>query len=104
MLFCRSDDVVDRLLNTHVDDVVAVVGQDDIDQVLADVVDIASNCCKDNSSLAALIGLFHVRLQERDSALHYLGRLQHEGKLHLAFAEALSNYLHALEQVVVDDI
>ena len=104
MLFCRSDNVIDWLLDTHVDYVVAVVGQDDIDQVLADVVDIASNCCKDNGSLAALVGLFHVRLQERNSALHDLGRLQHEGELHLAFTEALSNYLHALEQVVVDDI
>ena len=31
----------DRLLDADVDDVVAVVGQDDLDQVLADVVDVA---------------------------------------------------------------
>ena len=62
MLLCGSDDVIDWLLDTHIDYVVAVVGQDDIDQVLADVVDIASNSCKDDGSFATLVGLFHVGL------------------------------------------
>src|SRR3712207_8819720 len=37
----RLEDGVDRLLDADVDHVVAVVGQDDVHEVLADVVDVA---------------------------------------------------------------
>src|SRR6185437_34894 len=43
MLGCRVYDRRQRLLDTDVDDVVAIVGQDDVDQVLADVVQVTAN-------------------------------------------------------------
>ena len=37
------EDRADRLLDAEIDDPVAVVGQDDVDEVLADVVDVAAH-------------------------------------------------------------
>ena len=42
----------DRLLDAEVDDVVAVVGQDDVDEVLADVVDVAADGGQHDRALA----------------------------------------------------
>ena len=49
------------------------------------------------------LDLVHVGLQVGDRRLHGLGRLQHEGQLHLAGAEELAHRLHAVEEHVVDD-
>ena len=46
------DDRRDRLLDAEVDDVVAVVGQDDVDQVLADVVHVALDRGQHDRALA----------------------------------------------------
>ena len=94
----------DRLLDAEVDDGVAVVGQDDVDEVLADVVHVALDGGEHDRALALLVGLLHVRLEPGDRGLHHLGRLQHEGQLHLALAEQLADDLHATEEVVVDDV
>jgi hypothetical protein len=78
------EDRVDRLLDAEVDHGVAVVGQDDVDEVLADVVDVALDRRQDDLALALLaLDLLHVRLEVRDGGLHHLGALQHEGQLHL---------------------
>ena len=45
-----------------------------------------------------------MRLEIGHGLLHRLGRLQHEGQLHLAGAEQLAHGLHAVEQDVVDDL
>ena len=86
---CAASMIVgDRLLDAEIDHGVAVVGQDDVDQVLADVVDIALDRGEHDGALAASVGLLHVRLEVGHSGLHHLGRLQHERQLHLAGAEA----------------
>ena len=53
----------DRLLDAEVDDVVAVVGQDDVDEVLADVVDVAADGGEHDGALALVVGLLHVRFE-----------------------------------------
>ena len=103
VLLGGRDHLVDADLDAEVDDLVAVVGQDDVDQVLADVVHVALDGGEHHGALAALVRLLHVRLQEGDRGLHRLGRLQHEGQLHLARGEAFAHDLHALEQDVVHD-
>ena len=103
VLLGGRDHLVDADLDAEVDDVVAVVGQDDVDQVLPDVVHVALDGGEHHGALAALVRLLHVRLQEGHRGLHRLGRLQHEGELHLARGEALAHDLHALEQDVVHD-
>ena len=50
------DDRGDRLLDADVDHVVAVVGQDDVDQVLADVVHVALDRGQHDRALAAVVG------------------------------------------------
>ena len=103
VLLDRGDHLVDADLDAEVDHLVAVVGEDDVDQVLADVVDVALHGGEHDGALAALVRLLHVRLEEGDRRLHRLGRLQHEGQLHLARGEELAHHLHALQQDVVDD-
>ena len=104
VLVGRVEDGVDRLLDAEVDDGVAVVGQDDVDEVLADVVHVALDRGEHDRALAAVVGLLHVRLEVGDGGLHHLGRLQHERQLHLAGAEQLADHLHPGQQVVVDDV
>ena len=82
-------------LDAEVVHLVAVVGEDDVDQVLADVVDVALDRGQHDAALAALVGLLHVRLEVGDRRLHGLGRLQHERQLHLARGEELAHDLHA---------
>ncbi len=100
----RLQDRGDRLLDAQVDDVVAVVGQDDVDEVLADVVDVAADGGQHDRALAVVVGLLHVRFEMGHRGLHHLGGLEHERQLHLAGAEQLADHLHAVQQGLVDDV
>ena len=96
-----SDDVH---LDAEVVHLVAVVGEDDVDEVLADVVDVALHRGQHDAALGGLaVDLVHHRLEVGDGGLHRLGRLQHERQLHLALAEEVADDLHPLEEDVVDD-
>jgi hypothetical protein len=91
VLAARFDDVAIGCLMPMLTRV-AVVGEDDVDQVLADVVHIALNRGEHDRALAAAgIDLGHVRLEVRDRHLHHLGALQHERQLHLPAAEQLAH-------------
>ncbi|CFE39357.1 Uncharacterised protein [Mycobacterium tuberculosis] len=99
------EDGGDWLLDADVDHFVAVVAQDDVDQVLADVVHVALDGGQHDASLARIVvRALHVRFQIRDGGFHYLRRLQHERQLHLAGAEELADRLHAGQQMFVDDL
>ena len=97
------DELGDRHLDAEVLHLVAVVGQDDVDQVLADVVDVALHRAEHDPALAAGVGLLHVGLEVGHRRLHRLRRLEDERQLHLARAEELADDLHPVEQHVVDD-
>ena len=97
------DHLGDADLDAEVVHLVAVVGQDDVDQVLADVVHVALDRGQHDAALAARLVLLHVGLEVGHRRLHGLGRLQHEGQLHLAGGEQLAHHLHAGQQDVVDD-
>src|SRR5437763_8539605 len=83
-----------RLLDPEIDDPIAVVGQDDVDEVLADVVDIAAHRRQDDRAFFLALDPLHVRFEIADRRLHRLGRLQHERELHLAGAEQIADRLH----------
>ncbi|SPB31418.1 hypothetical protein MAJHIDBO_01724 [Propionibacterium freudenreichii subsp. shermanii] len=104
VLLRRLDDGADRLLDAQVHHGVAVVGHDDVDQVLADVVDIALDGGEHQGALPRLVSGIHVGFQVRDCPLHRLGGLQDERELHLARPEELPDGLHALEQVGIEDV
>ena len=99
------DDRVYGLFDAQVDHLVAVVRQNDIHQVFADVVDIALDRGDDEGALAraVAVGFLHVGLQVGDGGFHGLGRLQHKGQLHLPRAKQFAHHLHAVEQKGVDD-
>ena len=93
----------DGLLDAEVHDVVTVVTQDDVDKVLADIVDVALDRRNDEATLAVVVRRFHVRLEERNCCLHDLGGLQNERQLHLSGTEQFTDGLHARKQCLVDD-
>ena len=93
-----------EILMPRLKHLVAVVGEDDVDEVLADVVDVALDGGQHDAALAAGLVLLHEGLEVGDGRLHGLGRLQHERQLHLAGGEQLADDLHAGEQHVVDDV
>ncbi|MPN16378.1 hypothetical protein SDC9_163717 [bioreactor metagenome] len=84
VLLSGFDDGRHRLLDAQVDHGVTVVRDDDVDQVLADVMDITLDGCQYQGALArAGLRSIHVRLQIGDCLLHRLRALQHERQLHL---------------------
>jgi hypothetical protein len=52
----------------------------------------------------AAAGRLDVGLEVGDGGLHRLGRLQHEGQLHLPGGEQLTDRGHAGQQEAVDDV
>ncbi len=95
------DDGRDRHLLAQVDDRVAVVGQDRVDQRLADVVDVAEHGGDHDRALGVALDLVQVALELGHGALHHLGRLEHEGEDQLAGAELVADLLHRRQQDVV---
>ncbi len=104
MLLRRRQHVGERHLDAEIDHAVAVVGQDDIDQVLADIVHVALHRGEHDGAFLLALDALHERFEIRDRRLHRLGALQHERQLHLAGAEQVADHLHAVEQHVVDDV
>ena len=101
----RVEDGLQRLLDADVVDLEAIVREDDVNEILADVVHIASDGGKHDARLLrrARFGLLHVRLKKRDGLFHHCGRLQHERQLHLTRAEQFADGLHTAEKMIVDD-
>ena len=104
MLLRRRQHVRQRHLDAEIDHTIAVVGQDDIDQVLADVVHVAFHRGEHDGAFLLALDALHVRFEIRHRRLHRLGALQHERQLHLARAEQFADDFHAVEQHVVDDV
>ena len=92
-----------RHLDAKIDHAIAVIGQDDIHQVLADIMHIALHRAQHDGALFLAGNLFHVRFQIGHGGFHRLGRLQHEGQLHLAGAKQFADHLHAIKQNIIND-
>src|ERR1700733_10980033 len=95
----------------HVDDLVVISGENDADDVLADVVNVTLDGCEQNLPLrldllascdhCSLLG-FYEGCQVGDCFLHYPGRLDHLGQKHLAGPEQVSDYAHTVHQRTFD--
>ena len=100
-----GDDGGDGLFDADVDDVVAVVAEDDIDQVFTDVVDVAFDGGNNHGAfVAGVVGCLHVVFEVGDGVFHGFGGLEDKGELHLAGAEEFAHGFHAAEEVLVDDV
>ncbi len=95
------DDRVDRDLLAEVDDRVAVVGEDRVDERLADVVDVAEDGRDHDLALRVAFHALEVVLELGDRALHHLGRLEDERQDELAGAELVADLLHRRQQHLV---
>ena len=100
----RRQKIRQRHLDAQIDHPVAIVGEDDIDQILADVMHIALHRAEHHRALLLPLDPLHERLQQRHRSLHRLGRSQHKRQLHLARAKQLAHRLHPVEQDIVDDL
>jgi hypothetical protein len=98
------DQHVGRHLDSQVDHLVAVVGQDDLHQVLADIVHVALHRGQDHLAARRRVGLLHELLEVVDRGLHGLGRLQHLGHDQLVVVEQAAHFAHAGHQRPVDDV
>ena len=96
------DDRLDRDLLAEVDDRVAVVREDRVDERLADVVHVAEHGREHDRALRVALELVEVVLELRDRALHDLGALQHERQDQLAGAELVADLLHRRQQHLVE--
>ena len=75
----------------------AIVRQNDVNKILADVMHVTGNRGKHNTSLRTTRGpgLLHVRLQQRNGFFHNRGTLQNKWQLHLAGTEEITDHLHS---------
>ena len=96
------EDRPDRDLLAEVDDRVAVVGEDRVDERLADVVHVAEHGREHDGALRVALELVEVLLELRDGLLHHLGALEHERQDQLAGAELVADLLHGRQQHVVE--
>ena len=81
---------------------VAVVGEDRVDERLADVVHVAEHGRQHDRALRVALELVEVLLELRDGLLHDLGALEHERQDQLAGAELVADLLHGRQQHVVE--
>src|SRR5271170_4227078 len=103
MLLRCGDHLRYAYLDPEIYDLVAVVGEDDVHQVLPDVMDVPLNGGQDDRALPALVDAFHMWFEESDCCLHGLGRREHEGELHLSGGEQVTDCLHACQEDIVND-
>ncbi len=98
------EDVGDGLFDTEVEDGIAVVGEDDIDEVFSDVVDVAFDGGEDDAAFGGALGFLHEGLEVTDGGFHGFRGLEYEGELHLSGAEEFADDFHAFEEDIVDDV
>src|SRR3954471_8186514 len=100
----RLDERLGRNLDAEVHDVESVVREDDVDEVLADVVDVALHRREQHLAAARAVRPIHVWLEEGNGGLHRLGALQDFGDDELVVVEEAPDLVHPAHQGPVDDL
>src|SRR6185437_2308378 len=103
----RLENLLARHHHSQIDDLVVVALQDDADDILTDIVDIALHGCDHDSSVAAR-GAVLALLDERDQMgyrpLHHACAFHDLRQEHLARAEQIADDVHAIHQRAFDDL
>ena len=74
MFLVRIKNRIDRLLDAQIDDAIAIVRQDDVHEIFADVVDVALHGGEHHRALCGRATLFfHERFKEAHRSLHRFG-------------------------------
>ena len=100
----RLDQIFGRHFDAEIDDVEAVVRENDLDEVLADVVHVAFDGGEQDFALRRVGFLLHELFEVRDGGLHRFGGLQHFGDDQLVGVEQAADFLHAVHERAVDDV
>ena len=78
-MFLRSiNNLINSLLNSDIHNLIAIIGQDDVNEILADIVHIAFDGSKQHAPATLVISLFHMWFKIRNGALHNFSTLQNE--------------------------
>ncbi len=106
---CVDGDVEDPVRRHHhaeVDHLVAVAAEDDADDVLADVVDVALDGREHDASRGRALGLLrlHVRLEVGDRTLHRARALHDLRQEHLPRPEEVADDLHPVHERPLDHV
>ena len=70
---------IGRDLDTEIDHAIAVIGENDLDQILADVVNVALHRGEHDFAARCRVGLLHELFQMIHGGFHGFGRLQNFG-------------------------
>src|SRR5450432_2536368 len=99
------NDRVTRLLDAEIDHPISIVGKNNVNQVLANVVDVAlyrGNHYRALLRIASL--LLHFRLKISDRLFHYARGVEHRRQLHLARTKKIADRLHTIKQIGIDEL
>src|SRR6266699_6525575 len=101
----RLENIFNRLLDAKIDHLVTVVSQDDVNQILANVVNVTFDSSEHHRAFrGGAAFLLHEWFEETNGRLHRFGRLQYKRQLHLPAAKKIAHHLHTFEQNIVDDV
>ncbi len=100
----RLDELLGGDLDTEIDHREAVVGEHDLDQVLADVVHVALDRGEQHFAACRTGGALHEALEVGDRRFHHFGRLQHLGDDQSIVVEQPPDLGHAGHQRAVDHL
>ena len=96
--------LVGRHLDAQIDHLVAVVREDDLHQVLADIVHVALHRGQDHLAARLRFRALHELLEVAHGGLHGFGRLQHLRHNQLIVVKQPADLVHAHHQRPVDDV
>ena len=93
-----------RHFDPQVDDLKAIVAQDDVDQVFADVVHITFHRGQDDFAFHGGLRFFHVRFEVANWRLHSFSAQQHLGHDEFVVVEQAADFIHTVHERPVDDL
>ena len=99
----RFDQILGRNFDAEIDDVIAVVFQDNFDEILPDVVNVALHRGENHLGALFRVGLFHELFEMVHGGLHGFGGLQHFGDDQFIGIEQAAHFGHSGHQRTVDD-
>ena len=99
-----SDDRFSRDLLAEVNDGIAVVRKNRLDEILANIMHIAVDGGDDDGSLGDAFHFLKIILEVRNGLLHRFSGLQHEGQDQFTRAELVTDFFHGGEQDVVQSM
>src|SRR6266566_2778355 len=95
---------IQRHLFAQVIDRIAVIAQDRVDQVFADIVYIAKDRCQHNLAFRIAFYFLQVTFQVCHGPFHHFRGLQHKGQDQFARAETISHIFHRWQQHRVEHV